>query len=152
MCTFENNPNIKFKKQGKIIAYKVFGSGLVNRDNVPKTFIEDDSFDFGWNNWVQERADEDGSEQQGFQVFAKRTHANQYACIYDLICPITIYTKNIIKATNDYGWETFRVYEVKSFALWRKDWKKEKEQQLKLKEKSVVNFWKNLEESTQYDR
>lgn len=132
MCTFEHNPRIRLSKEEEITVYKVFGKNYAP----PLTFNEDVSFKFGKNIWNKRKAKEADNLQSGFQVFAKKKDAeiwkkiNGHGC--ELVCPIIIKTKDIVKATNEFKVFTwsgpsqleFRVYEVSSFVLWKKDWKK----------------------------
>lgn len=131
MCTFDNNPRLKKPKKDKIVVYKVFRENTYASKGVigdPTPATSGVLFKFGWNKWDAEGKGSD-NDQLGFQVFAKRADARNYAFGWEFVCPVVIYTKNIIKITNSF-FNRYRIYEVKSFAIWKKDWE-EKEKGLK---------------------
>ncbi len=127
MCTIIHNPRIKLSRKNKITVYKVFGLGKEN--DIPRTYCEDVELLFGKNIWNTRRANREMCDQSGFQVFAFKTHAEKYAGRLDLVVPVSVLVKNIKSACNDFigsGGENLKVYEVKEFVLYKKDWKNSK--------------------------
>ncbi len=127
MCTFDDNPKTRRPKEAKAIAYKVFGTE--STDKFPES-TRYDCFKLGRNVWRASYRFRDLAFplQTGFQVFAKEKDAVGYVENFPgyYICPVTIYTKDITKATDQFGSAKHKVYEVISFSLWKKDWKKRK--------------------------
>lgn len=126
MCTFDNDPRLKKPRKEKIVAYKVFDKGKNVSIEIPVSFTGEANFKFGWNKWDEKRARRDENRQSGFQLFTRLKDAKKYVDDIggydDLICPITVYTKDIVKMTNDFWSEDYRVFEVTAFAIWKKDW------------------------------
>lgn len=134
MCTLIHDPAIKLSKKEKIVAYKVFGFGFKRKK--PLDFAGENSFKFGLNTW-----DDRPHLQKGFQVFVSEEDAYSWLLKFedfDLIVPVTILTKNIVKASNDFDDKGFKAYEVKKFSLWKKDWERTlKERTLKEKNENT---------------
>ena len=119
MCTIKHDPIIELPKGKTFTAYKVFGRGKI--ENIPRSFDVIDIFNIGTNKWYKKGYK---TEQEGFQVFAEKKDADQFMWPVDVILPLTINTKDIVKAGLwGYG-EGSLVYEVKKFKLSKKQWEK----------------------------
>jgi len=134
MCTFRHDQNIKLPEEKKVIAYKVFSEYF--DDPTPFSDINKNTpFKFGKNIWDEKTGKGLHDDQEGFQVFVTKEHAIKWITqdgkcenirhIFPL-CPVTIYTKDIVKVTDDFNdaWlGPYEAYEVKSFSIYKKDWK-----------------------------
>jgi hypothetical protein len=145
MCGFKNNPDIK-RPKGIITVYKVF---CINEENkLPQTCSASGGiFKIGDNVWNKERWKKyynytrfnfwtiNNIKQQGFQCFINQNDAQNYAnCKYvsgDIVMPVTIDSKNIVKMTMTHDLlkrekinNKEPLIEVTKFHLSEKNWNK----------------------------
>ena len=120
MCTVTHDFSIKLPKGKTFTAYKVFGRGK-EKNSVPQTFASRHyTFKIGVNEWSKEIAKRQSNNQSGFQVFAKKEDAENFAYIVDTVLPLRINTKDIVKVGR---WLTYKlVYEIRKFKISRKKW------------------------------
>jgi hypothetical protein len=121
MCTLADS---KFRKPktDTFIAYKVFdGGGGHYAFAQPHNYTGIAAFKIGINNWNKARAERDGYEDQlGFQMFAFKKDALEYAAHLDYVGKVIVQTKNILKIGK--STDKKKAYEVKKFELTKENW------------------------------
>ena len=105
-----------------IQAYKVFEIG---DDEKPMNYGGDTIFEFGTILWNQRRANkEDFGDQIGFQMFAYKKDALEYAGGYDKVCTITVKKEHIAKVGKTIVMPSRpKAYEITQFEFTEEMWK-----------------------------